>query len=103
MKFTQCPRLYTSLHLLQDQKCLIYPMQTRIAYVKSNIAFVSCVHARFLMFKFMFNCRISALQYCVGFCHTSTCISHKYTNNSNSSQEIYVPLQFFAFINSPRL
>ena len=29
---------------------------------------------------FIFNWRITALQYCVGFCHTSTCISHKYTH-----------------------
>ena len=29
-------------------------------------------------FFFFFNCRITALQYCVGFCHTSTWISHKY-------------------------
>ena len=29
--------------------------------------------------KFIFNRRIIALQYCVGFCHTSTRISHRYT------------------------
>ena len=28
---------------------------------------------------FIFNSRIIALQYCVGFCHTSTWISHRYT------------------------
>ena len=28
---------------------------------------------------FIFNWRIIALQYCVGFCHTTTWISHKYT------------------------
>ena len=28
---------------------------------------------------FMFNWRITALQYCVGFCHTSAWLSHKYT------------------------
>ena len=28
---------------------------------------------------FIFNWRINALQYCVGFCHTSRCISHRYT------------------------
>ena len=27
---------------------------------------------------FIFICRITALQYCVGFCHTSTWISHRY-------------------------
>ena len=29
---------------------------------------------------FCFNWRIIALQYCVSFCHTSTCISHRYTH-----------------------
>ena len=28
---------------------------------------------------FIFNWRITALQYCIGFCHASTWISHKYT------------------------
>ena len=28
---------------------------------------------------FIFNWRIIALQYCIGFCHTSTWISHRYT------------------------
>ena len=36
------------------------------------------VHNSFF-FKFIFNWRIIALQYCVGFCHTSTWISHRYT------------------------
>ena len=31
-------------------------------------------------FKFIFNWRIITLQYCVGFCHTSTWISHRYTH-----------------------
>ena len=38
---------------------------------------------------FIFNWRIIALQYCVGFCHTSTWIIHRYT---------YVP----SFLNIPR-
>ena len=29
--------------------------------------------------KFIFNWRIITLQYCIGFCHTSTWISHRYT------------------------
>ena len=35
----------------------------------------------FSIFKklFIFNWRIIVLQYCVGFCHTSTWISHRYT------------------------
>ena len=32
-----------------------------------------------LFFKFIFNCRIIALQCCVGFCCITTWISHKYT------------------------
>ena len=32
-----------------------------------------------LSFFFFFNQRIVALQYCVGFCHTATWISHRYT------------------------
>ena len=30
-------------------------------------------------FKFIFNWKIIALQYCIGFCHTPTWISHGYT------------------------
>ena len=33
-----------------------------------------------LFFKFIFNWRIIVLQYCVGFCHTSVWISHRYTH-----------------------
>ena len=33
----------------------------------------------FLYFKLIFNGKIIALQYCVGFCHTATWISHRYT------------------------
>ena len=33
---------------------------------------------RFFSKKFIFNWRIIALQYCVGFCHTTTCISQRY-------------------------
>ena len=33
----------------------------------------------YLVFKFIFNWRIIPLQYCVGFCHTSAWVSHKYT------------------------
>ena len=38
--------------------------------------------------RFIFNWRIFASKYCAGFCHTSTCISHRYT---------YVP----SFLNLP--
>ena len=31
------------------------------------------------VFRFIFNWRIIALQYCVGFCHTSTGISHRHS------------------------
>ena len=33
---------------------------------------------------FIFNWRIIALQYCIGFCHTSTWISHKYNMSPSS-------------------
>ena len=33
--------------------------------------------------EFIFNWRIIALQYCTGFCHTSTCISHRYRHVSS--------------------
>ena len=32
----------------------------------------------FSILKFIFNWRVAALQCCIGFCHTTTCISHKY-------------------------
>ena len=47
-----------------------------------NEAFIKRKHCFcFFSFKnlFIFNWRIIVLQYCVGFCHTSTCISHRYT------------------------
>ena len=34
-------------------------------------------------FWFIFNWRITALQHCVSFCHTSTWISHRYTHVSS--------------------
>ena len=33
----------------------------------------------FFLLLFIFNWRVITLQYCVGFCHTSTWISHRYT------------------------
>ena len=33
-----------------------------------------------IFLNFIFNWMITALQYCVGFCHTSTWISHRYTH-----------------------
>ena len=38
---------------------------------------------KFGSFKKLFNLRIIALQNCVGFCHTSTWISHRYTYDSS--------------------
>ena len=37
---------------------------------------------KFGSFKNLFNLRIVALQNCIGFCHTSTWISHRYMHNS---------------------
>ena len=39
----------------------------------------------FYFFKFIFNWRIIALQYCVVFCHTSAWISHSYVPPSSTS------------------
>ena len=33
----------------------------------------------FLLFLYFLNWKITALQYCVGFCQTSALISHRYT------------------------
>jgi len=33
----------------------------------------------YLFLNFIFHWAIIALHYCIGFCHTSTCISHRYT------------------------
>ena len=42
---------------------------------------ISCVSSLFFLpFKKIFNLSITALQCCVGFCHTTTWISHKYTH-----------------------
>ena len=39
----------------------------------------SCKEQSINFFFFFFYWKIIALQYCVGLCHTSTCISHRYT------------------------
>ena len=36
-------------------------------------------HKRFKIISFVFNWRIMALQCCIGFCHTSPWVSHRYT------------------------
>ena len=41
--------------------------------------FMTSKHPANIFFHYVFNWRIVALQCCVGFCHTTTCISHKYT------------------------
>ena len=40
---------------------------------------------------FIFNWRIIALQYCIGFCHTSTWISHKYNMSPSSWTSLPLP------------
>ena len=52
---------------------------------------------QFFKNPFIFDWRIIALQYCVGFCHTATWISHKYTYvpsllNPFSSPSPFTPL-----------
>ena len=39
-------------------------------YTYKNVTFLKTSASHFR--KFIFNCRIIALQYCVGFCHVST-------------------------------
>ena len=41
--------------------------------------FASSVFVVVVVFNLLFNWRITALQYCVGFCHISTWSSHSYT------------------------
>ena len=43
----------------------------------SRVILFFCIY--FFFNIFIFNWRIIALPYCVSFCHTSTCISHRYT------------------------
>ena len=56
------------------QEIQMYMLQTRDTLLWSSLIFFFNL--------FIFNWRIIALQYCVGFCHPSTWISHRY---------IYVP------------
>ena len=58
-----CPLPQKGLARLQ---CLLTP--------KLSLFFFWNIHN-----DFIFNWRIIALQYCIGFCHTSTWISHRYT------------------------
>ena len=56
------------------------PMWTRPRRVDSWHNTCVCVCVCVCVFKFIFNWRIIALQYYVGFCHTTTWISLKYTH-----------------------
>ena len=48
---------------------------------KLNQLYINLYPLFFLFFNgFMFNLRIIVLQYCVGFCHTSTWVSHRHTD-----------------------
>ena len=52
---------------------------------RACVSYVSCTGRRVLFFPNYFNWRIITLQYCDGFCHTSTWISYRCT---------YVPLSW---------
>ena len=60
--------------------------RTRLKWLSSSSS--SSLLALFFLKNFIFNWRVIALQCCVGVCHTSTWISHRYT---------YVP----SFLNLP--
>ena len=47
---------------------------------------------KILFFIIIFNWRIIALQCCVGFCHTSICISHRYIRVSSSPHLAWISL-----------
>ena len=60
---------------------LTYPLQILLALSGTLLVSKAFIHLLLFPFFFFLNFtrRIIALQYCVGFCHTSTWISHRYT------------------------
>ena len=54
----------------KQPRCQIFPGFTRNCFSHNS---------NFILGLFIFNWRITDVQYCVGFCHTSTWISHRYT------------------------
>ena len=55
---------------IKKPRCQIFPGFTRNFFSRNS---------NFILGLFIFNWRITDVQYCVGFCHTSTWISHRYT------------------------
>ena len=64
------------LHRQVDSLLLTHPGSHTLLYMDLNVL---TWRSLFLKEVFTFTCRVIALQYCVGFCHTSTWISHRYT------------------------
>ena len=50
-----------------------------VSYIRVSYIIVSYKRSCFFMLNLFLNWRIIDLQYCVVFCCTSTCISHRYT------------------------
>ena len=80
--------IYSSLSLLQKNMGFSLPLYIVTGYwlftwrlLISVCYFDNLLHYCILVwiFKFIFNWMIIAWQYCVGFCHISTWISHRHT------------------------
>ena len=73
---------YGLLHTVWNCPLLLFLIPTLLFRVSSFSVLISCKHIHVHLvsdFFFFFNWRIIALQCNVGFCHTLTWISHKYT------------------------
>ena len=72
-------------HSLAPDRCLELICQTGNFNFEASSARIFILCLIFPVAFFFFSWRIIALQYCVGFCHTSTWISHRYTHISPPS------------------
>ena len=81
-RYTYVPSLLNLSHISERAMMFIVGICHSLCttFLKSNDAiFRRQLILNFLKNVFVFNWKIIALQYCVGFCHTSTWISHRYT------------------------
>ena len=75
-------RLSSFLFILFSLLCsisVILTIPSSSSLIHSSASDTVLICSRVFYFSFIFNRRILALQYCVGFCHASTWISHWYT------------------------